>query len=69
MKYKYKTIRDGFILIRDPVDNHYNPGQKFQDENNLKIFINYLRFAYSVLIKHGSLKKLEEIIKMKEKNK
>ena len=69
LKYKYKTKRDGFILIRDPVDNHYNPGQKFQDENNLKIFINYLRFAYSVLIKHGSLKKLEEIIKMKEKNK
>ena len=54
LKYKYKTKRDGFILIRDPVDNHYNPGQKFQDENNLKIFINYLRFAYSVLIKHGS---------------
>ena len=58
------TRRDGFILIRDPFDNHYNPGQKFRDENDLNRFINYLRFAYSVLIKYGSFKKLEEIMKI-----
>ena len=63
-----KTRRDGFILIRDPADNHYNPGQKFRKENDLNRFINYLRFAYSVLIKYGSLKKLGEIMKIKEKN-
>ena len=63
-----KTRRDGFILIRDPFDNHYNPGQKFRKENDLNRFINYLRFAYSVLIKYGSLKKLGEIMKIKEKN-
>ena len=63
-----KTRRDGFILIRDPADNHYNPGQKFNKENDLNRFINYLRFAYSVLIKYGSLKKLGEIMKIKEKN-
>ena len=60
-----KKVRDGFILIRDPVDNHYNPGQKFKDERNFDDFIDKLRFCYSVLIMHGSF----EILKIKFKEK
>ena len=60
-----KKVRDGFILIRDPIDNHYNPGQKFKDERNFDDFIDKLRFCYSVLIMHGSF----EILKIKFKEK
>lgn len=55
-----KKIRNGFILIRDPVDNHYNPGQLFTNEEYLYRFINKLRSCYSILIKYGSFKKIEE---------
>ena len=61
-----KQIRNGFILIRDPVDNHYNPGQKFGDENELEEFIKRLRYYYSFLIKYGSFKKLQEKINEKK---
>ena len=60
-KRRKKIIRDGFILIRDPADTHYNPGQKFNYEDNLDIFIKRLRFAYSNLIMYGSLKISEKI--------
>ena len=67
--YKIRKTRDGFILIRDPVDNHYNPGQKFNREENVDKFINKLRSCYSILIKYGSFdvlkKKYEKGIKDK----
>ena len=64
-KFFNKKVRDGFILIRDPVDNHYNPGQKFKDERNFEDFIDKLRFCYSVLIMHGSFEILKKKIKEK----
>ena len=64
-----KTIRNGFILIRDPVDNHYNPGQKFSNENELEEFIRRLRYCYSILIKYGSFKSLSALIEKKEEDK
>ena len=63
-----KRIRDGFFLIRDPVDSNYNPGQSFKTEKNLDDFINQLRFCYSVLIRFGSFEILKEKIKAKNKN-
>ena len=60
-----RYIRDGLILIRDPVDGHYNPSQTLRNESNLDAFINTLRFSYSILVKYGSFKKLEELIKIK----
>ena len=66
-KFYNKKVRDGFILIRDPLDNHYNPGQKFKDERNLDVFIDQLRFSYSILISHGSFEILKEKIREKIK--
>ena len=60
-----RYIRDGFILIRDPVDGHYNPAQTLRKEPNLECFITTLRYSYSILVKYGSFKKLEELIKLK----
>jgi hypothetical protein len=60
-----RNIRDGFILIRDPVDGHYNPAQTLRKEPNLESFITTLRYSYSILVKYGSFKKLEELIKLK----
>ena len=60
-----RNIRDGFILIRDPVDGHYNPAQTLRKEPNLEGFITTLRYSYSILVKYGSFKKLEELIKLK----
>ena len=57
------TIRDGLILIRDPLDPHYNPAQKFKDEESFEKFINILKYSYSILIKYGSLETLKEKIK------
>ena len=62
-----KRIRQGFYLIRDPVDNHYNPGQKFKFEQNLAYFINRLRYCYSVLIRFGSFEILKQYVKEKRK--
>ena len=60
-----RYIRDGLILIRDPVDGHYNPAQTLRKEPNLESFITTLRYSYSILVKYGSFKKLEELIKLK----
>ena len=58
-------IRDGHILIRDPVDSHYNPGQQFTQKRNLTDFISIIRYSYSILIKYGSFEILETKIKIK----
>ena len=58
-----KRIRDGLILIREPIDCHYNPTQNFKTEKSLENFINNLRLSYSILVKFGSFQKLEEKIK------
>ena len=62
-----KRIRQGFYLIRDPVDNHYNPCQKFKLEQNLVHFINRLRYSYSVLIRFGSFETLKQYVNEKRK--
>ena len=63
-----EKIRNGFILIRDPVDNHYNPGQKFCKEENLNNFINKLRYSYSILSIYGNFEKLKEKLEEQQKN-
>ena len=64
-----KLVRDGLILIRDPVDSHYNPGQSFRLEKCLENFINNIRLSYSILIKYGSFEKLKEKFDKKNNNK
>ena len=62
----WKKIREGFILIRDPVDNNYNPGQAFRDVECFEDFINELKYGYSILLSYGSFQELEERIKQKK---
>ena len=57
-----EKIRDGLILIRDPVDPHYNPAQAFKKKESFEEFINILKLSYSILIKYGSFEKLKEKI-------
>ena len=64
-----KKSRDGLILIRDPIDPHYNPGQTFRNEDNLEEFIKTIKYIYSNLIKYGSFEKLKEKLKIKEERK
>ena len=61
-----EKIREGFILIRDPVDNNYNPGQAFRDVECFEDFINELKYGYSILLSYGSFQELEERIKQKK---
>ena len=61
---KKMKIRDGLILIRDPVDPHYNPAQKFKFEESFEKFINILKYSYSILVKYGSFEILKEKIKV-----
>ena len=61
--YSGKKIRNGLILIRDPVDPHYNPVQKMKYGKDFEEFINILKLSYSILIKYGSFEKLKEKIK------
>ena len=60
-KYKYckaknfktnKITKDGFILIRDPLDPHYNPAQTLRN-GNYKIFLETLKNGYLNLLKNG----------------
>ena len=58
--YNDKTkTRDGLILIRDPFDPHYNPGQSLR-KGNLNTFIENLKFGYLSLIKNGNFKRLRK---------
>lgn len=60
---KSKT-RDGLILLRDPFDPYYNPGQSMK-KGNLYIFLQNLKEGYLSLIKNGSFKVLKEEFKEK----
>ena len=60
-KYRYhksknyndnKKTRDGLILIRDPLDPHYNPGQTLRSGNYIT-FINRLKKGYLNLLQYG----------------
>jgi hypothetical protein len=56
--YGNKKVRDGMILIRDPVDPHYNPA------HTLKIgiyntFINNLKKGYISLLKYGDFERIK----------
>ena len=60
-KYKYcksknyndnKKTRDGLILIRDPLDPHYNPAQSLRS-GSYNRFINRLKKGYINLLKYG----------------
>ena len=48
-----KKAKDGVILIRDPVDPHYNPGQSLKQSNYEK-FIEKIKEGYYVLLKTGN---------------
>ena len=61
--------RDGLILIRDPLDPHYNPGQTLRS-SNFKIFMDNLKIGYITLIKYGDFNKVKnEILLKQEKEK
>ena len=58
-KYKYynsknytdnKKTKDGFILIRDPIDPHYNPGQSLKS-GKYNYFIEQLKDGYLKILK------------------
>ena len=61
---EHKKTRDGLILIRDPFDPHYNPGQSLKKEK-LNIFVEHLKFGYLSLIKNGNF----EILRREFRNK
>ena len=74
-KYKYckartyqenKKTRDGLILIRDPFDPHYNPGQSLK-KDKINIFIENLKFGYLSLIKNGNFEILKREFEEREK--
>ena len=50
--YDNKMTRDGLILIRDPLDPHYNPGQSLRIGNYIT-FIENLKIGYLSLLKYG----------------
>ena len=50
-----KKTKDGLILIRDPVDPHYNPGQSLR-QGNFEKFIEKIKEGYYVLLEKGSFK-------------
>ena len=65
MTYQEKSkTRDGLILLRDPFDPYYNPGQSMK-KGNLYIFLQNLKEGYLSLIKNGSFKVLKEEFKEK----
>ena len=60
--YDKSKTKDGFILIRDPFDPHYNPAQSLK---KLSTFRDSLKSGYLSLIKSGKF----EILEKKENNK
>ena len=58
--FKYKNYnnnkieRDGLILVRDPIDSHYNPAHTLISEN-FNYFIENLKNGYFYLLRHGDL--------------
>ena len=66
-KLKNEKKIDGFILLRDPFDSHYNPGQSLK-EINVYNFINRLKIGYFTLLKTGKFSDVEkEIQNLNEK--
>ena len=53
-----KKTKDGLILIRDPVDPHYNPGQSLKVGIYNK-FIDNLKKGYLELLQHGDFDKIK----------
>ena len=49
-----KKIKDGIILIRDPIDPHYNPAQTLKS-NSYNTFIDNLKKGYLELLRNGDL--------------
>ena len=52
-----KKTRDGLILIRDPLDPHYNPGQTLKT-GNYNTFIENLKKGYLSLLKNGDFDRI-----------
>ena len=63
-----KRTRDGLILIRDPMDPHYNPAQSLR-VCCYKTFIENLKFGYLNLLKYGDFNRLKSDLKKNENNK
>ena len=72
-KYKYFKkisddrikIKDGLILIRDPLDPHYNPAHTLINRS-YNIFMEKLKLGYLYLLKNGDLYGLEKEFKKKK---
>ena len=72
-KYKYFKkvsddrikIKDGLILIRDPLDPHYNPAHTLINRN-YNTFMEKLKLGYLYLLKNGDLYGLEKEFKKKK---
>ena len=62
-----KKTRDGLILIRDPLDPHYNPAQSLR-VGCYKTFIENIKFGYLNLLKYGDFYKLKQDLKQKNEN-
>ena len=60
--------RDGLILIRDPLDPHYNPGQTLRSGNYYN-FMNRLKKGYLSLLQNGDFDNLKSIINDEKKGK
>ena len=60
--------RDGLILIRDPMDPHYNPAQSLR-VGCYKTFMENLKFGYLNLLKYGDFNRLKNDLKNNGNNK
>ena len=58
--YDNKKTKDGMILIRDPLDPHYNPAHTLR-AGNYKTFIDNLKKGYFILLKYGNFYQLKNI--------
>lgn len=58
-------IKDGLILLRDPLDPHYNPAHTLINRV-YNTFMEKLKFGYLYLLKNGHLYGLEKEVKKKK---
>ena len=54
--------KDGFILIRDPIDPHYNPAQTLKS-TNYNTFMDNLKHGYFNLLKYGDFDQVSKDLK------
>ena len=66
-KMKDEIKIDGFILLRDPFDSHYNPGQSLKEINIIN-FIHRLKIGYFTLLETGKFSEVEKKIKNEKLN-